>query len=86
MISKKKAELSINMIVIIAICIVILVIMVYLIIGRGEDLDQTTKCTAKGGACVSSNENCRSGATIGNYPEYCNSRNPICCELGGISR
>lgn len=48
----KKADLSINMIVIVAICLVILVIMIFLIASRGRGLDNSTKCNARGGVCT----------------------------------
>ena len=47
----KKAELSINMIVIVVISLVVLVILVFLVTNRSANLDRATKCTSVGGVC-----------------------------------
>ena len=72
----KKAELSINMIVIVAISIIVLVIIVFLVINRGDRLDSVTKCTTEGGVCVRANTCERE---IGTHPEYCSAGMPVCC-------
>ena len=76
----KKAELSINMIVIVAICIIVLVVVVFLVINRGERLDTVTKCTTEGGVCVREVA-CQPSAEIGKHPQYCSAGTPVCCPL-----
>jgi hypothetical protein len=76
----KKADLSINMIVIVAISIIVLVVIVFLVINRGERLDTVTKCTTEGGVCVSS-VGCETNREIGSHPQYCSSRLSVCCPL-----
>ena len=79
MINKKKAELSINMIVIVAICLVVLVVLIFLVTSRGRSLDTQTKCTSLGGVCKPS---CTPESNVlGSYYRdgVCNERNPFCC-------
>ncbi len=74
----KKAELSINMIVIVAICIVVLVIMIYLVTDRGGSMDDATACTSRGGVCVAQG-GCEEDGIIGGIGELCGQERPVCC-------
>lgn len=78
----KKADLSINMIIIIAIGLVILLIVIYLLISRSNNLRDNTSCIDKGGVCTAS-QNCPEYTDqIG--VEYCKGRDMMCCKPGGI--
>ena len=79
----KRAELSINMIIIIALSIIVLVILVFILINRGDVLNRNTKCVSEGGVCVADGK-CRvdSVIAIGN-PEYCGAARPVCCNPMG---
>ena len=76
----KKAELSINMIVIVAICLVVLVIMIFLVASRGRSLDETTRCTSMGGVCVDILR-CNDPYALTNNVDVCASNtNQVCCK------
>ncbi len=76
----KKAELSINLIVIAAIALLILVIISVLIFGAGGDIVSGTSCEGIGGFCEFPDARC---GEFGNYVEHhtahCPSEMPTCC-------
>jgi hypothetical protein len=47
----RRAELSINLIIMVVIAIIILVIIVFLIARSGKDANNSTACPSKGGIC-----------------------------------
>ena len=72
----KKAELSINMIVIVAICIIVLVIIVFLVINQARQAEKATACTSLGGVCT---EFCRV-PSLSSDPSVCSSpQRSVCC-------
>jgi hypothetical protein len=79
MISKKKAELSINMIILVAIGVVVLIVTIFLILKGGGSANQEMQCPAKGGMCVTSDkcegDQITDGKCIGGQ---------ICCPLANV--
>lgn len=76
----KKADLSINMIIIIAIGLVILLVVIFLLVSRSNNLREGTSCIDRGGVCTN-DENCpNSQDRLGT--EGC--KNQICCRPSGI--
>ena len=77
----KKAELSINMIVIVAICIVVLVIIVYLVANTGRQADTSTACARLGGVCVDANrcDPSNLNARLDRGAPACEGVNRVCC-------
>lgn len=72
----KKAELSINMIVIVAICVIVLVVVVYLVINQANQAGDSVACPTLGGVCTYET---RCGEVISREQEVCRNPNHICC-------
>jgi hypothetical protein len=79
----KKAELSINMIIMAIIAIVILVILIFLITGVFRDTNRETGCSKNGGICVEGYK-CNDPLIGSDKPITCSDATLTCCRPGGM--
>ncbi|MFC1723426.1 hypothetical protein ACFL0V_04775 [Nanoarchaeota archaeon] len=74
---KKKADMTIGLIIAIAIGLTILVISLYLLTGRGKQLDKVGKCEGK--MCIVENEKCPGDTKRGLTPCKKGDKSGWCC-------
>jgi len=79
-ISKKAASLTFQTIVLAALSMIVLVVLLYLLFGASTGADQSTKCSLKGGICVSSNSCPSSGVYTSSIEgdDLCPNNNACC--------
>ncbi len=82
----KKAELSINIIVIAAVALIILVVLSYFVFDWGSKLRRQTACEGIGGECIPEGFTCDEYFPDGTHipsGESCRAQERCCIPLGG---
>ena len=74
----KKAELSINMIVVIVLALLCLIIIVYIFYNTSDGFREGTDCVSAGGRCVPDGTTCTEITRASCGPDY------ICCRPGSV--
>ncbi|MCF7865811.1 hypothetical protein K9L67_03660 [Candidatus Woesearchaeota archaeon] len=70
----KKADLSINMIIVAVLALLVLVILIFVLSKGGTGLNEGTDCGLKGGICTTQNQECTeliNGGTCSNNGDCC---------------
>ena len=78
----KKADLSMNMIILAAISLLVLAIIAYLIFGASGDINRAKDCNSMGGECRGSALDCGGDFPVPNPAAKCENQE-ICCIRAG---